>query len=79
MYLHLGCADKCVDCARAGNTCQRWRRRDRRERRTLQGKTAPEGPSPLRRVELAAYGTVMVVPSPVAVMENVPALLEVYP
>ena len=35
-------------------------------------------PSPLLVMVEGAYGTVTVVPSPVAVMENVPALLDVY-
>jgi hypothetical protein len=39
-------------------------------------KTTPEGRWPLRRVKRATQGTVMVVPSPVAVMENVPAVLD---
>ena len=40
---------------------------------------APEERSLLRRVKLAApaQGTVIVVPSPVAVIENVPAVLDV--
>jgi hypothetical protein len=54
---------------------------DARDERGLQRreKTAPERRSPLRRVPraLTAQGTVMVVPSPVAVMENVPAVLDV--
>jgi len=40
---------------------------------------APEGQRmPLRRAQDGAYGTVMVVPSPVPTMENVPAVLDVY-
>jgi len=35
-------------------------------------------PSSLLVMVEGAYGTVTVVPSPVAVMENVPALLDVY-
>src|SRR5215831_4291035 len=75
------CADECVDCARGGNACQRQRRERRGMRARLRGweRAALEGRSPLRRVKraAAAQGTVMVVPSPVAVMEKVPAVLDV--
>src|SRR5262252_6673015 len=76
-----GCADECVDCARGGNACQRPRReRCTRRARLRRGKEERAGGrSPLRRAKraAAAQGTVMVVPSPVAVMVKVPAVLDV--
>jgi len=56
---------------------------DRRRRVDRSGAGGGLGPLPLERYasgwrRQVAYGTVMVVPSPVAVMEKVPAVLDVY-
>src|SRR6266436_9756536 len=67
-----GCRDECVDSAPTweGLSTSGWAGR-------AAGREPPEGQAPLRLMSGGkAYGTVMVVPSPVAVTVKVPAVLD---
>src|SRR5215467_10391484 len=69
-----GSRDECVDFAPTweGLSTSGWAGR-------TAGREPPEGQVPLRLMSGGkAYGTVMVVPSPVAVMVKVPAVLDAY-
>jgi hypothetical protein len=76
-FMHVppkGCGDECVDFAPG-----RERLSTGASGKAKAGRgTAPEGWCAPPAPRAGFYGTVMVVPSPVAVMENVPAVLEVY-
>ncbi len=66
------CRDECVDFAPTweGLSTSGWTGR-------AAGREPPEGQAPLRLMSGGkAYGTVMVVPSPVAVTVKVPAVLD---